>query len=130
MYMHGGEYHMSNPDVDRGAQAAVLSGAYATYKEFARLVTSAPPPRYETAGDSRAPRADTARTSRAAEAYLARFDTAGHASARSLTEAHEALRIAMNRLGARSTAGEGGADPAAIARAHTQDQAGGFGRSA
>jgi len=36
-YMHGGEYHMYNPDVIAALQAAVLSGDYAHYKEFARL---------------------------------------------------------------------------------------------
>ncbi|HJX19397.1 MAG TPA: glutamate synthase central domain-containing protein, partial [Steroidobacteraceae bacterium] len=37
-YMHGGEYHMYNPDVIAALQAAVLSGDYEHYKLFARLV--------------------------------------------------------------------------------------------
>ena len=34
-YMHGGEYHMYNPDVIATLQAAVMTGDYAQYREFA-----------------------------------------------------------------------------------------------
>src|ERR1700756_626443 len=37
-YMHGGEYHMYNPDVVATLQAAVISGDYAHYKLFSQLV--------------------------------------------------------------------------------------------
>ena len=43
---------------------------------------------------------------------LARFDSAGMSLGALSPEAHEALAIAMNRLGARSNSGEGGEDPA------------------
>jgi glutamate synthase (NADPH) large chain len=46
------------------------------------------------------------------EAVLARFDSAGMSLGALSPEAHEALAIAMNRLGARSNSGEGGEDPA------------------
>jgi glutamate synthase (NADPH/NADH) large chain len=46
------------------------------------------------------------------EAILARFDSAGMSLGALSPEAHEALAIAMNRLGARSNSGEGGEDPA------------------
>jgi glutamate synthase (NADPH/NADH) large chain len=42
---------------------------------------------------------------------LARFDSAGMSLGALSPEAHEALAIAMNRLGARSNSGEGGEDP-------------------
>ncbi len=45
-------------------------------------------------------------------AVLARFDSAGMSLGALSPEAHEALAIAMNRLGARSNSGEGGEDPA------------------
>ena len=45
-------------------------------------------------------------------AILARFDSAGMSLGALSPEAHEALAIAMNRLGARSNSGEGGEDPA------------------
>src|SRR5207244_8103249 len=43
---------------------------------------------------------------------LKRFDSAGMSLGALSPEAHEALAIAMNRLGARSNSGEGGEDPA------------------
>jgi glutamate synthase (NADPH) large chain len=45
-------------------------------------------------------------------AVLSRFDSAGMSLGALSPEAHEALAIAMNRLGARSNSGEGGEDPA------------------
>ena len=45
------------------------------------------------------------------EDILVRFDSAGMSLGALSPEAHEALAIAMNRLGARSNSGEGGEDP-------------------
>ena len=41
-YVHGGEYHMYNPDVIATLQAAVISGDYEHYKLFAQLVNERP----------------------------------------------------------------------------------------
>ena len=41
-YVHGGEYHMYNPDVIAALQAAVISGDYAHYRLFAQLVNERP----------------------------------------------------------------------------------------
>src|SRR5262249_19735141 len=41
-YVHGGEYHMYNPDVIATLQAAVTSGDYEQYKLFAHLVNQRP----------------------------------------------------------------------------------------
>src|SRR3569833_2983512 len=41
-YVHGGEYHMYNPDVVATLQAAVTSGDYEQYKVFAQLVNPRP----------------------------------------------------------------------------------------
>ncbi len=46
------------------------------------------------------------------EAILKRFDSAGMSLGALSPEAHEALAMAMNRLGGRSNSGEGGEDPA------------------
>ena len=46
------------------------------------------------------------------EAILSRFDSAGMSLGALSPEAHEALAMAMNRLGGRSNSGEGGEDPA------------------
>jgi glutamate synthase (NADPH) large chain len=46
------------------------------------------------------------------EEIMLRFDSAGMSLGALSPEAHEALAIAMNRIGARSNSGEGGEDPA------------------
>ena len=58
------------------------------------------------------PSADSLREVESETAILARFDSAGMSLGALSPEAHEALAIAMNRLGARSNSGEGGEDPA------------------
>src|SRR5690606_3105106 len=100
-YMHGGEYHMYNPDVIAALQAAVISGDYDHYKLFAQLVNDRPPSCFR----------DLIRVKPAAqpvpveevepiETILSRFDSAGMSLGALSPEAHEALAIAMNRLGA------------------------------
>src|SRR5437868_4016747 len=111
-YVHGGEYHMYNPDVIAALQAAVISGDEAGYREFARLVNERPASTLRDLLSLRRaarpiPRAEV----EPAEAVLARFDSAGMSLGALSPEAHEALAIAMNRLGARSNSGEGGEDP-------------------
>src|ERR1700692_1215422 len=41
-YVHGGEYHMYNPDVIGALQAAVVSGDYELYRLYAQLVNGRP----------------------------------------------------------------------------------------
>jgi glutamate synthase (NADPH) large chain len=112
-YVHGGEYHMYNPDVIAALQAAVASGDYALYRQFAQLVNGRTS---STLRDLLAlrTRARPIHLSEVepAEAILARFDSAGMSLGALSPEAHEALATAMNRLGARSNSGEGGEDPA------------------
>jgi glutamate synthase (NADPH/NADH) large chain len=112
-YMHGGEYHMYNPDVVAALQAAVVSGDYQHYKLFSHLVNNRPA---ATIRDLLAvkPAAKPIPLSEVepVEAVLSRFDSAGMSLGALSPEAHEALAIAMNRLGARSNSGEGGEDPA------------------
>src|SRR5580693_7094614 len=112
-YMHGGEYHMYNPDVVAALQAAVISGEYEHYKLFSQLVNNRPA---ATIRDLLAlkPGAQPIPVSEveSVAAVLSRFDSAGMSLGALSPEAHEALAIAMNRLGARSNSGEGGEDPA------------------
>jgi glutamate synthase (NADPH) large chain len=112
-YVHGGEYHMYNPDVIAALQAAVISGDAAHYRQFAQLVNQRPPGAFR---DLLALKSTAAPVPLAevepAQAILARFDSAGMSLGALSPEAHEALAIAMNRLGARSNSGEGGEDPA------------------
>jgi len=112
-YVHGGEYHAYNPDVVTSLQRAVRSGDYAQYKVYADHVNLRP---VTTLRDLLA--LDPTRTPipldevESAESLLPRFDSAGISLGALSPEAHEALAIAMNRLGCRSNSGEGGEDPA------------------
>ncbi|HEX5788061.1 MAG TPA: glutamate synthase large subunit [Woeseiaceae bacterium] len=111
-YVHGGEYHCYNPDVVATLQSAVRTGRFERYQEYARLVNERPVAtlrdlmKVKPAGppvplDEVEP----------IEAILPRFDSAGMSLGALSPEAHEALAIAMNRIGARSNSGEGGEDP-------------------
>jgi glutamate synthase (NADPH/NADH) large chain len=111
-YMHDGEYHMYNPDVIATLQAAVMTGDYDRYKEFAALVNDRPVSCIRDllklkSGAGAIPIEEVEPVT----AILARFDSAGMSLGALSPEAHEALAIAMNRLGARSNSGEGGEDP-------------------
>jgi len=111
-YMHDGEYHMYNPDVIATLQSAVASADYEQYRQFAALVNDRPVSCLRdllalNSGAAAIPVEEVESES----AVIARFDTAGMSLGALSPEAHEALAIAMNRLGARSNSGEGGEDP-------------------
>ncbi len=111
-YVHGGEFHMYNPDVIASLQVAVRTGDPADYRRYAQYVDTRPP---SALRDLLSPRAGTPvplDEVEPVEAILKRFDSAGMSLGALSPEAHEALAIAMNRLGARSNSGEGGEDPA------------------
>jgi glutamate synthase (NADPH) large chain len=111
-YIHAGEYHMYNPDVIATLQAAVMTGDYERYKEFAELVNGRPISCIRDLLKIKpAARPIPIEQVESVEAILARFDSAGMSLGALSPEAHEALAIAMNRLGARSNSGEGGEDP-------------------
>ena len=111
-YVHGGEYHCFNPDVVATLQAAVRSGDFDRYLQYAELVNDRP---VATLRDLMTPTAAGPAVPieevEPAENILVRFDSAGMSLGALSPEAHEALAIAMNRIGARSNSGEGGEDP-------------------
>ena len=112
-YVHGGEYHCYNPDVVTTLQAAVRAGDFERYKDYAALVNDRP---VATLRDlmSMKPAGSPVPLDEVepVEDILVRFDSAGMSLGALSPEAHEALAIAMNRIGARSNSGEGGEDPA------------------
>jgi glutamate synthase (NADPH/NADH) large chain len=112
-YVHGGEYHCYNPDIIATLQAAVRSGDFEKYREYADLVNKRPVAAirdlFRLLPDGPAVPIDEVE---AIEDILPRFDSAGMSLGALSPEAHEALAIAMNRIGARSNSGEGGEDPA------------------
>ena len=111
-FIYGGEYHAYNPDVVMTLQAAVKTGDYAKYLEYAKLVNERP---VAMLRDMLVPRDDVTPIPiaevEAEESILPRFDSAGMSLGALSPEAHEALAIAMNRLGGRSNSGEGGEHP-------------------
>jgi len=112
-YVHGGEYHAYNPDVVTTLQKAVQTGSYETYQAYARLVNKRAPAtlRDLLKPTSTRPAIDLDQVE-PISAIIKRFDSAGMSLGALSPEAHEALAIAMNRLGGRSNSGEGGEDPA------------------
>ena len=111
-YVHGGEYHCFNPDVVATLQAAVRSGDYERYRQYARLVNDRPVATLRDLMEV-TPLGEPVplESVEPIEDIVVRFDSAGMSLGALSPEAHEALAIAMNRLGARSNSGEGGEDP-------------------
>ncbi len=111
-YVHGGEYHAYNPDVVKTLQAAVQRGSYELYQQFARLVNEREPAFLRDLLELKSQQAPISVDEVEPAANLfKRFDSAGMSLGALSPEAHEALAIAMNRLGGRSNSGEGGEDP-------------------
>jgi glutamate synthase (NADPH/NADH) large chain len=112
-YVHDGEYHAYNPDVVKSLQKAVVSGKYEDYQVYANFVNQRSPSHLRDLMKLM-PKADPIDISEVepAEKLFPRFDTAAMSIGALSPEAHEALAIAMNRLGGQSNSGEGGEDPA------------------
>lgn len=111
-YIHGGEYHAFHPDVVYKLQAAAETGDYEKYQEYAREVNDRP---VTVLRDLLKLRSDIKPVPidevEPIEEILPRFDSAGMSLGALSPSAHEALAIAMNRIGGRSNSGEGGEDP-------------------
>lgn len=111
-YVHGEEYHAYNPDVVMQLQKAVQNDDYDAYLQYAELVNQRPVAMFRDLmqlklADTPVPLDEV----EPVDALLKRFDSAGMSLGALSPEAHEALAIAMNRLGGRSNSGEGGEDP-------------------
>jgi glutamate synthase (NADPH/NADH) large chain len=110
--MPGGEFHMYNPAVVQALQQAVRSDDPDAYARYAALVNERPPSALRDLLSLHSPLPPVPLEQvEPVEAILQRFDSAGMSLGALSPEAHEALAIAMNRLGARSNSGEGGEDP-------------------
>jgi glutamate synthase (NADPH/NADH) large chain len=108
-YVHDGEYHAYNPDVVKSLQTAVVSGKYEDYKVFSSLVNDRSPSHLrDLLGLKYADKSIDISEVESADTLYGRFDTAAMSIGALSPEAHEALAIAMNRLGGQSNSGEGG----------------------
>src|SRR6202162_56809 len=110
----GGEPHAFSPQVVRTLRAAVESGRPLDYEVYAGLLARRDPLAVRDLLEFAPPEGGGIRTEEVepVEAILSRFTTAAMSIGALSPEAHETLAIAMNRIGARSNSGEGGADPA------------------
>jgi len=115
-YRVEGERHLFNPLSISQLQYATRSGNYAAFKEYSKLIDDQsaglctlrglmefkPNHRHALSIDEVEP----------VESIVKRFKTGAMSYGSISRETHEALAIAMNRLGAKSNTGEGGEDPA------------------
>lgn len=112
-YVHGGEYHAYNPDVVMSLQKAVASASQQDYDTYAKLVNERPVTHLRdllAIDNSNATAIDIDKVEPQAQLFQ-RFDTAAMSIGALSAEAHEALAIAMNKIGGHSNSGEGGEDP-------------------
>jgi glutamate synthase (NADPH/NADH) large chain len=108
-----GERHAFEPAVVAALQRAVRSNDPEEYRRFAALVNEREPLALRDLLKLReTPEPLPLAEVEPAESILRRFDSAGMSLGALSPEAHEALAVAMNRLGGRSNSGEGGEDPA------------------
>ncbi|MCF7503996.1 glutamate synthase large subunit [Vibrio sp. L3-7] len=111
-YVHGGEYHAYNPDVVGTLQTAVKTGETSDYLSFAKQVNARPAAMLRDLMSLK--KADHPLPLEQVEPnsdLFKRFDSAAMSIGALSPEAHEALAMAMNRLGGYSNSGEGGEDP-------------------
>ena len=124
-----GEAHLMNPEVIALLQHAVRSGSRDDFKRYSTLVDSKSEQLCTLRGLFRFKEQNAPIPIEEVEpgsAIVKRFCTGAMSLGSISTEAHEALAIAMNRLGGKSNTGEGGEDP----RRYTPDANGDSRRSA
>jgi glutamate synthase domain-containing protein 2/glutamate synthase domain-containing protein 1/glutamate synthase domain-containing protein 3 len=110
-WRRNGEYHMYNPKTVHTLQLATRNGDYDLYKSYTRLLDEQDDPaptlrhllEFESS-DSAIPIEEV----ESAESICKRFKTGAMSYGSISEETHEALAIAMNRIGAKSNTGEGG----------------------
>ena len=109
-----GEYHMFNPETVHKLQIACRSGNYGLFKEYTELLNGQTQKLSTLRGLFRfkpAPNPIPLEEVESEDSIVKRFKTGAMSYGSISQEAHEALAIAMNRLGGKSNTGEGGEDP-------------------
>lgn len=110
-YRKDGESHAWNPETIATLQLATRLGSYKKFKEFTSLVDNKPHPIFiRDFLDFRKGEPIPVEEVEPIEDIMKRFVTGAMSFGSISREAHEALGIAMNAIGARSNTGEGGED--------------------
>ena len=109
-----GEFHLFNPQTIHKLQIACRLGSYKIFQEYAELVNKQAKNLCTLRGlldfkwaENPVPIEEV----ESVEEIVKRFKTGAMSYGSISKEAHEALAIAMNRLGGKSNTGEGGEDP-------------------
>ena len=111
-YRKDGEQHAWNPDTISALQLATRLGSYAKFKEFTRLVDEKEHPVFLRDFFRFRRQPIPVEQVEPVEEIVKHFVTGAISFGAISQEAHEALALAMNKLGARSNTGEGGEDNA------------------
>lgn len=109
----GGEAHLFSPETIHTLQKAVRVGSYDLYKQYAALVNEQNQKHFTLRGllEFKPREPVPIEEVEPVEAIVKRFKTGAMSYGSISKETHEALAIAMNRLGGKSNTGEGGEDP-------------------
>src|SRR5690242_4156877 len=114
-YRKDGELHLFNPRTIHLLQKAARNNDYKTFKEYTRLIDDQSERLATLRGLMRLKYAEQPIPLEEVEPIdeiIKRFKTGAMSYGSISKEAHEALAIAMNRIGGKSNTGEGGEDPA------------------
>lgn len=108
-----GEAHLFSPQTIHTLQRAVREGNYDLFKQYAALVNEQNQQHFTLRGmlQFRPRQPVPLEEVEPLEAIMSRFKTGAMSYGSISKEAHEALAIAMNRIGGKSNTGEGGEDP-------------------
>ena len=113
-YREDGESHLFNPLTIHALQHACRTGDYQVFREYSRMVDDQSRALCTLRGLMElrpAHRPVTIEEVEPVESIVRRFKTGAMSYGSISQEAHEALAIAMNRIGGKSNTGEGGEDP-------------------
>lgn len=106
-----GENHLYRPETIHTLQLACRTGNYKLYKKYSDMLTKEPGTTlrdlFELKSDRKPIPIDEVES---IESIFKRFKTGAMSFGSISKEAHEAIAIAMNRIGAKSNSGEGGED--------------------
>lgn len=111
-YRKGGEKHAWTPSVIKALQVATRLGSYTKFKEFTAMVDRKEEPLFLRDFFRFRRNPIPLEQVEPVEDIVRRFVTGAISFGAISKEAHEALALAMNKLGSRSNTGEGGEDPA------------------
>jgi len=113
-FRKAGEHHAYNPLAVRAAKKAAQTGDVEAYREWRRLSSAGsgePQSLRELLQLTECPQPVPLEAVEPASEIVKRFVSTAMSLGALSPEAHEALAIAMNQVGARSNSGEGGEDP-------------------